>query len=204
MLSCSSAQRKADTEPRYGIASWYGQEFHGKTTSSGERFDMFSFTCAHRDLPFGTILRVMNPANGKSVRCVVNDRGPFVEGREIDLSYASAREIGLLDKSLGGVLVENIGRDPKYVREVGYMVADNGPFTVQLGSFRDPWNARRLKAGLELNHKGVFIHERLINASTYYRVRIGRFADMEGAFSLAKRLAEEGYSPVIMHFEEQA
>jgi len=201
MLSCSSAPHKADTEPRHAIASWYGYEFHGKATASGERFNMFAFTCAHRDLPFGTILQVMNPANGRSVKCVVNDRGPFVGGRDIDLSYATAKEIGL--KNTGNVMLEYLGRDTRYVREVQYIMT-GGPFTVQIGSFRDPENARRLKAGLDLNHKDVYIHERVINNGAYYRVRIGRFSDRQKAFGLAKKLAEEGYSPVIMQFDQQA
>ena len=201
MLSCSSTRHKADTEPRHVIASWYGYEFHGKATASGERFNMFAFTCAHRDLPFGTILQVMNPANGRSVKCVVNDRGPFVGGRDIDLSYATAREIGL--ENTGNVMLEYLGRDTRYMREVQYITA-GGPFTVQIGSFRDPENARRLKAGLDLNYTDVYIHERVINDGTYYRVRIGRFSDRRKAFGLAKKLAEEGYSPVIMQFDQQA
>jgi peptidoglycan lytic transglycosylase len=201
MLSCSSAPHRADTEPRRAVASWYGNEFHGKATASGERFDMFAFTCAHRELPFGTILQVMNPANGRSATCVVNDRGPFVEGRDIDLSYATAREIGL--ESTGRVMLEYLGRDTRYVRDVRYVRAD-GPFTVQIGSFRDPENARRLKAGLDLNYGDVYIHERVVNESTHYRVRIGRFSDRRKAFGIAKKLAEEGYSPLIMPFDEQA
>ena len=201
IFSCSSAPQRADTEPRHVIASWYGYEFHGKATASGERFDMFAFTCAHRDLPFGTILQVMNPYNGRSAKCVVNDRGPFVEGRDIDLSYATAKEIGL--KNTGMVMLEYLGRDTRYVREVQYSTA-GGPLTVQIGSFRDQENARRLKAGLDLNYKDVYIHERVINNTTYYRVRIGRFSDRRKAFGLAKKLAQEGYSPIIMSFDEQA
>jgi rare lipoprotein A len=83
-------------EPARGIASWYGLGFHGRRTASGERFDMHALTAAHPSLPFGTRLLVENPANGRSVVVRVNDRGPHVRGRIIDLSHAAARAIGLL------------------------------------------------------------------------------------------------------------
>jgi len=85
-------------EKKSCYASWYGREFHGKQTASGENFNMFALTCAHRDYPLGTKLRVSNPANGKEVECIVNDRGPLVTGRDIDLSYAAAKKIGLIDQ----------------------------------------------------------------------------------------------------------
>ncbi len=78
------------------IASYYGREFHGRRTASGERFDMNAMTAAHRSLPFGTIVRVTNPHNGRSVKVRINDRGPFVAGRDIDLSYAAAKAIDML------------------------------------------------------------------------------------------------------------
>lgn len=79
-----------------GFASWYGRDFHGRRTASGERFDMHDLTAAHRTLPFGTRVRVTNLENGSSVKVRINDRGPFVEGRIIDLSYGAARKIGMV------------------------------------------------------------------------------------------------------------
>jgi rare lipoprotein A len=79
-----------------GLASYYGKEFHGKKTASGEPFDMEALTAAHRTLPFNTTVKVTNTRNGKSVRVRINDRGPFIAGRIIDLSYAAAKTIGLL------------------------------------------------------------------------------------------------------------
>jgi len=78
-----------------GIASYYGAEHHGKRTANGERFNMHASTCAHRTARFGTVLRVTNLANGRSTHCRVNDRGPFVRGRSIDLSLAGKRAIGM-------------------------------------------------------------------------------------------------------------
>jgi rare lipoprotein A len=93
----------------YAIASWYGREFQGKRTSSGERFDMHDFTCAHRTYPFGTRLKITNIANGKTVECVVNDRGPASKERDIDLSYAAAKEIGIAGKGYAKVRIEYAG-----------------------------------------------------------------------------------------------
>ncbi|HET7706660.1 MAG TPA: septal ring lytic transglycosylase RlpA family protein, partial [Thermoanaerobaculia bacterium] len=86
-----------------GIASWYGEEFAGKTTANGEIFDPMQLTAAHRTLPFGTLLEVTNPKTNQSVRVRINDRGPYVGNRVLDLSYAAAKEIGLVDPGSGSV-----------------------------------------------------------------------------------------------------
>ncbi|UCH77466.1 MAG: septal ring lytic transglycosylase RlpA family protein [Candidatus Coatesbacteria bacterium] len=102
-LACSFTRRYPDTTKRpggyreVGAASYYGREFHGRATASGEKFDMNALTAAHKTLPFGTRVRVTNLANDKSVVVRVNDRGPFVEGRIIDLSYAAAKKIGMVE-----------------------------------------------------------------------------------------------------------
>ena len=93
---------------QYGKASYYGDEFHGRKTSSGEIYDKWKYTCAHRKLPFGTKVRVTNLANNKTVIVRVNDRGPFVKGRIIDLSFVAAREIGMLKAGVVKVKVEVI------------------------------------------------------------------------------------------------
>jgi len=86
-----------------GIASWYGPGFHGKTTASGEPYDMYAFTAAHKTLPFGTVVRVVDLATGRSVVVRINDRGPFVAGRIIDLSYAAAEALGILERGIARV-----------------------------------------------------------------------------------------------------
>ncbi len=90
----------------YFVTSYYGSKFHGRYTSNGEIFDMYKFTCAHKTLPFGTVLRVTNEDNNKSVTVRVNDRGPFVSGRDLDLSYAAAKEIGLIAEGVKKLKVE--------------------------------------------------------------------------------------------------
>ena len=89
-----------------GNASWYGQEFDGKKTANGERFDPESLTAAHPNLPFGSIVRVVNPRNGKYELVRINDRGPYQEGREIDVSYRVARKIGLTHAGVTKVRLE--------------------------------------------------------------------------------------------------
>jgi rare lipoprotein A len=97
-----------ENSPQYGNASWYGGEFHGRKTASGERFNKQSFTGAHRELPFGTIIRVTNLRNGKEVYIRVNDRGPFVKGRIVDLSHAAAKAIGFNRRGVIRVKIEVI------------------------------------------------------------------------------------------------
>ncbi len=200
--ACGTSRYETIREPGIIVASWYGADFHGRPTASGERFDMHALTCAHRELPFGTVVSVTNTANGRSARCVVNDRGPFVTGRDIDLSYATAKEIGLIGAGTGSVRLEYLGRDRSYVKEVRYAAA-RGPFTVQVGSFREQENARRLRTGIEFTRRTVYIAEAVINGEIFFRVRIGKFAVREDADRLARELAEEGYSPMIMPYEER-
>ncbi len=110
----STAQTRRDpplvdtrpTETSYGIAGWYGQEFHGQETASGERFDMYAYTAAHRELPFGTRVRVTNLRNGRHAVVRINDRGPFVPERVIDVSYITARDLGMLKTGLAEVRLE--------------------------------------------------------------------------------------------------
>ena len=89
-------------------ASWYGHKFNGRLTASGERFDMYAMTCAHKTLKFGSKLRVTNPDNNKSVIVTVNDRGPFIRGRDLDLSYGAAKKIGIVKKGVARVKMERI------------------------------------------------------------------------------------------------
>jgi len=100
------------TEVLHGIASWYGEEFAGRTTANGEIFDPMQFTAAHRTLPFGTVVDVTNPKTSQTVRVRINDRGPYIGQRVIDLSYAAAQQIGLIDPGSGDVDIKvvTVGR----------------------------------------------------------------------------------------------
>lgn len=182
------------------VASWYGPEFHGRPTASGEIFNMYEYTCAHREYPFGTKLRVLNPKNQREVVCTVNDRGPFVPGRDLDLSYASAKRIDMLGDGVAEVLIEPIGRDLSYVRTVRYSTLQ-GILTLQVGAFIERDNALRLKRALMLKYSDVYITKAKVRNELFYRVRIGRFTDYSKAHELAKALAEEGYHVMITNYE---
>ena len=203
LASCASSRYETYTEPRTAVASWYGADFHGRPTASGEKFDMYGLTCAHKELPFGTVLQVTNTKNDRTVRCVVNDRGPFVSGRDLDLSYAAAKEIGLVGKGTAIVKILSLGRESGYVREVKY-VPSGGPYTIQVGAFIEMENALRLKEALELKYKDVYIIEGTVNEGIFYKVRIGKFQSRNEASSVGKVLAYEGYSPLITHYDERA
>ena len=163
---------------------------------------MYANTCAHREYPFGARLKVTNLTNSRSVVCIVNDRGPFVSGRDIDLSYASAKEIGLIEPGTSRVWIQYLGRDISYRREVQYR-SGKGPFTIQVGAFEDLSNANRLKMALALKYSNVYITEAVIKGKRFYRVRIGSFQMREVAGQLGKTLAEEGYPVVITGQDKQ-
>lgn len=160
---------------------------------------MYSYTCAHKEYPFGTRLRVTNPENDKSVECVVNDRGPFVKGRDIDLSYACAKRIGLIGPGTGRVYLQVEGRDMSYVRNAEIQTdGREGPFTIQIGSFTNSTNAIRLKIGLSPEYDNVYIQEADHEGAKYYRVRIGDYGDFAKAVSVARELGREGYRTLVM------
>ncbi len=202
LISCASAP-KVEHKPRkkYMTASWYGQKFHGRQTASGERYDMYGMTAAHKTLVFGTKLRVTNPDTRLSVTVVVNDRGPFIRGRDLDLSYGAAKAIGLAGKGVGRVKVEHLGRDMRYVKRITYQPSlskvSPGAVTIQVASFKEHARAFRLKKGLALRYSNVHISRVIIDGKMFYRVRVGKFKSRNAAYQTAEKLAEEGYDTLI-------
>jgi rare lipoprotein A len=141
-----------------GYASWYGRKFHGRLTSSGEPFDMYQLTAAHRSLPIPTFARVTNLENGKTTVVRINDRGPFHDNRIIDLSYAAAVKLGFAARGTARVRVEVVGPGKNYV--------------LQAGAFSDLGRADRLKAALaDLTGKPTFVVR--VSGAAPYRVRLG-------------------------------
>lgn len=173
---------------RIGIASWYGIEEHGLPTATGERFSKDAFTAAHKSLPMGTIVRVTNLENGRDVIVNINDRGPFVEGRMIDLSYAAAKSIGMIRKGTANVKVEIIsapGRSSDFFE---------AKYIVQVGSFIDKNKALNLKNDLSLRLNNEVRVEKIdIEGEKYYRVRIGRFSRREEAEKISHNLKKYGF-----------
>lgn len=202
ILACAPAKydiQQGKIAKFYVVASWYGPEFQGRPTASGETFDMHAMTCAHKEYPFGTRLRVTNTANGKSVECIVNDRGPFVKGRDIDLSYAAARKIDLIGSGTAPVAIEIQGRDASYIKTVKVQSPDKrGPFAIQVGSFTENINAVRLSVALRPAYANAYIQETLVNGTTFYRVRIGNFDQLNTAMETAEKLGQEGYPALVL------
>ena len=174
-------------EPQYGVASWYGADFHGKHTSSGEVYDMYQLTCAHQTLPLGTMVMVTNLDNGRSLELKVNDRGPFVKERIIDVSYAAAQMLGMWEKGTAPVKVEVIGFAPELVQR----------FTLQVGSFVDESNAQRLAEQLRKNFDNVSVTALETQTQKYHRVRVGQFDTRESALVVAEKLARMGFNVMV-------
>jgi rare lipoprotein A len=200
--SCASAHYDTTAKQHYAVASWYGPDFHGRPTASGEIYDMNAFTCAHREYPFGTKLKITYLSNDKTTNCLVNDRGPFIDGRDIDLSYAAAKDLGMIPAGTGAVRIKYMGRDNRYRREVRD-IANTDLVTIQVGSFKEFANATRLKMALDLKYDKIYIAEADIKGVRYYRVRVGTFQVRGEALHLAEALADEGYDTLITNYEEK-
>jgi rare lipoprotein A len=164
-----------------GVASWYGPGFHKVRTSTGERYDMYAMTAAHRTLPLPAYVRVTNLQNGRSVVVRVNDRGPFVGNRIIDLSYSAAAKLDMLRNGTAMVDVRSIEPSPQppaITASNGAAAASTALF-VQAGAFSDPANAERLAEQLRGRSYGkVFVREDQIAGRRMYRVRIGPVPDV--------------------------
>lgn len=165
-----------------GVASWYGQDFHGRRTANGERYDMNQLTAAHPTLPFGTLVEVRNLHNGRAVVVRINDRGPFAKRRVIDLSYGAAREIGLVGPGTAPVEISVVaeGLSPRY--------------TVQVGAFSRAEHAN----GLQRELSGVFPEAVVRADGAWYRVHVGAFPDRRDAESLRRELAMMGFTPLVV------
>lgn len=182
-----------------GMASWYGPGFHGRTTASGERYDMYDLTAAHPTLPFGTRLRVRNARTGQTVVVRVNDRGPFKKKRILDLSYTAARQVGVFAPGTAYVELYPAGRfempQPELVPNT-VMKASNLPsrYTVQVAAFGDTGRAVALHREIARIYPEVFVH----SDGTWNRVQVGIFTDRDQAEALRRELAVLGMSSVVV------
>ncbi|MBW1971600.1 MAG: septal ring lytic transglycosylase RlpA family protein [Deltaproteobacteria bacterium] len=180
-----------------GIASWYGPGFHGKPTSCGEIYNMYQMTAAHKTLPLGTKVMVTNLENGRSVEVTINDRGPFVKGRIIDLSYAAAKQLGIIGKGTAKVRIEVLSKEALLMRKDLFSAPKQKEFTIQVASFIEQRNAIKLKNDLSKNFKNVYIIPLLTSQRIFYRVRVGKFRTRDEAVKFAKRLTIIGYDVLI-------
>ena len=200
LLSCSPhASRRPSGKVVFrqeGIASWYGGKFHGRRTASGERYNKYGISAAHRTLPLGTVVRVTHVGNGKKLTLRINDRGPFVEGRIIDLSLGAARKLDMVSEGIARVVLEAYGTENS-----GNITPQPAAFTVQAGSFRVRENAEEIRDSLRGSYNGVVIVEFRDKRNVYYRVQVGRYASEETARETAARLKSGGYRAFVLRVQ---
>jgi len=185
-----------------GVASWYGKKFHGQLTSNQERYNMYAMTAAHKSLPLPSFVRVRNLRNGKSVIVRVNDRGPFIDNRLIDLSYAAAVKLDMITAGTGLVEVTAISFDePPQIQDAEPNVVDESAaeaaeyIFVQVGAFGEPENAhRRFSLLRDVGIDRAFVYEDRSTSPALYRVRIGPIGDVLQYDSIVERLQNIGIS----------
>lgn len=172
-----------------GYASWYGPKFQGRKTASGEIYDQNALTAAHRTAPFGTLFEVTHARSGRTVTVRVNDRGPFVKGRIVDLSYAAAQAIGMVATGTAPVRLRPVGASPA-------PETVPGEFVVQVGSFREAANAARMAE--ELRRRFPSLRAQVVPAEEFHRVFVGPFPDPERAEAERTRLERDGYDGLVL------
>ena len=203
-----------------GLASWYGKKFHGQKTSIGETYDMFAMTAAHKTLPLPSYARVTSTKTGQSVIVRVNDRGPFHEGRVIDLSYAAAARLGIAGPGSGPVEVERVfaGQSldtrvasaaptvtplavaaPKAPTvETPVVAPDTGGLYLQLGAFASVENAESFRAKMARDLTWLLEPIQVLPRDSFYRVRLGPYKTREEAQAIADKIRTSlDFSPVI-------
>lgn len=193
-----------------GTASWYGPGFHGRQTANGEIYDQYEMTAAHPSLPLGSRVMVTNLANGRVVEVRVNDRGPFVGGRVIDLSYAAAHAVDMVGPGTAPVRIEVLElaqrrrtarSTPPPVVPIAAQVPSDLPratFVVQVASFTDPGTAEHLRRSIALRFPDAYVDPLDTSDGRYHRVRIGPYPMRAVAVARAELVSRLGYPAIIM------
>ena len=174
-------------------ASFYGKDFHGKKTSNGEKYNMYGYTCANKELPFNTILKVTNLKNGKTVQVRVNDRGPFVQGREVDLSTQAAIDLGMTKSGLAQVKLEivKMGPDTKLSRDTAASakkIMQKITGTQNTGS----------SGGSVSSEKAPPLAAKPVPPGKLWDIQIASFSKKENATALAKKLSKQGFKKIVL------
>jgi rare lipoprotein A len=203
----NSAGPASSTEAELvGLASYYAEPYHGRKTANGETFDSYEeLTAAHRTLPFNTVVKVLNQNNGRGVEVRINDRGPFIDGRVIDLSLKAAREIDMVRAGVVPVRLQILkeGAPPVRgaVRASGSTPAGRAAiYAIQVGAFDSLDTAEAMKRQLEQRYRDVTIQSVSLNR-TFYRVRVGRTGDLKSAEKLATQLRDESFDPFVVRLD---
>jgi rare lipoprotein A len=191
--AATATPTRAPANEMEGLATYYAEPYHGRRTASGEIFDTYKeFTAAHRTLPFNTVVRVTNKSNGEEVDVRINDRGPFIDGRVIDLSLVAARKIDLVRSGVAPVRLTIVkkGDEPQTAgRPLLY--------AVQVGAFENRQSAEELRTRLEQKYPAVSI-QTFSAEKTIYRVRIGPEPDLLAAEKLAAQLRGEHFDTFVV------
>lgn len=213
-FSLALAQQKDEPEPyQEGLCSYYGKKFHGRKTANGEIFDMYAMTAAHKALPFNTYIKVTNLKNHKSVIVRINDRGPFVGKRILDLSYGAAREIGLGRAGVGKVKIETYQYTPpplvspeklatyvsgKYYSISGSRVKVKSGYGIQIISFSKPENlTKHYKKLNETGYHQVYTNLAMKDNERVYEIRLGKFRSKKSAEKYRKKFLSQ-YSGALI------
>ena len=178
-------------------ASYYAEDFHGKKTSNGERFNMNDYTCAHKSLPFGTILRVTNLTNGKTVDVRVNDRGPFVASREIDLSKAAAIKLGMIGSGTTKVKLEIVkkGANTKLSQQTA---ASASKIMAKLGGGNSSATAANSVSSKTSKTTASPKKSANLAPGTYWDIQLGAFSSKENAKEFARKLSSAGFKNIVL------
>jgi len=177
-----------------GMASWYGPGFHGKLTANGEIYNQYDMTAAHRSLPLGTRAMVTNLRTGQAVEVRINDRGPFVEGRIIDLSLGAAKSVGVYGPGVVTVRLEVISAPTRMLSVL---------YAVQVGSYTDAAKAATFKQYLTRRFRPVYISPFSTSRFRYYQVRLGPFAERRQAEQQARALARTGMYAIVVEEDDR-
>ena len=183
--ACTKKTTAPNPQVQTGVASWYGRPFDGRLTANGETFDMTKMTAAHRTFPFGTVLKVENLTNGKQSEVRINDRGPFVQGRIIDLSQAAAQSISM--PGIADVRLTVLSVPTRRGADV---------FAVQAGAYPQKSDAEKARAQLAARFPDVNLVYRDLDKS--WSVLVGHQPDPDSAEALAKQVERESGSPTFV------
>jgi peptidoglycan lytic transglycosylase len=175
-----------------GLASWYGAPHHGRRTASGEVYDMNDLSAAHRTLPLGTRVLVTNLDTGQAVEVRVNDRGPFVDGRILDVSYAAARLLGAVGPGVIRVRLRVVSVPGRAA------VAGSLRYAVQLGAFTTRERAEAVRQAAARHGSDAVVTEASVGGEAYYRVQVGSYTDRAAAQAAARALADRGYQTLVV------
>ncbi len=187
-LSCATGRAAREGKVGFterGLASWYGPGFHGRATASGETYDMYDHTAAHQTLPLGTVVEVRNRDNGKRTTVRINDRGPFVRGRIIDLSRSAAKDLEMLGPGTAPVELR--------VLQTAELAPHPGGYWLQVAAFQDKSHAKDLRRTLSSSQPKAQVQ----SVGGWHRVLVGPFKNRKKARRAEQQLRQLGYNPVL-------